>query len=144
MALHDKELCFSDAQAITVTANSTNIVATGGTDLGRGSPHEIELVVDTAFTAAGAATLTVTVTTDNDVAFGSATTIYTGTAIAVATLVDGYVFRVPLPPGVEAYLRITYTVATGPMTAGKLTAHLQPRMGDDATFFYPYVSIPRH
>jgi hypothetical protein len=136
MALYDKELILSDAQAITTTANSTNTHDNKGTDLGRGSPTELEFVVTETFTAAGAATLTVTVTTDDNTSFSSATTLWTSSALALATLVAGYRFYVPLPPGVERYVRCTYTVATGPMTAGKITAHLGPPQRDDSAKFY--------
>jgi hypothetical protein len=135
--LYDVQNLLSDAQAVTATANSTNIIDCHSTDLGRGQPFEVSFDVPTTFTAGGAATLTVTLTTDDDEAFGSATALWTGAAIPVATLVAGYRFYAHLPPGVERYLRATYTVATGPMLTGKITAHLQPRQRDDAAKFYP-------
>lgn len=115
----DASLVFSDAQAITVTAVSTNYVdtlAAGQTYVG----NIIMFLVTTAFTAGGAATLTIAIETDDNSSFSSPTTILTlGTTIAVATLVAGYKLRGRLPlSGVERYIQGRYTVATGPMTAG--------------------------
>jgi hypothetical protein len=124
----DKENLLSYKQAITATANSDNVL-----DLGpnmwtgySGSDCEIPmfLAVDEAFTAAGAATLTITLQSSNDVAFGSGVvTHYTSIAISKASLAT--VLKQPLgialPPDVQRYVRATYTVATGPFTAGKLT-----------------------
>ena len=119
----DKQNLFSDDQAITVTANSTNVIDLGAADKGPGTPLEIYIQATEAFTAAGAATLTVSLTTDDNASMSSATTLYTSAAIGKADLVAGYVVPIrALPTGAEQYLRLTYTVATGPMTAGKITA----------------------
>lgn len=140
--MFDKQLMFSDAQAITTTANSTNVVKiTGGTpafttdslgntpenDVGRSPALDVLVQVITAFTAAGAATLTVSLVADDDAALGSATTIASTAAIGKATLVPGYQFRLALPAGFAAadvHLGLVFTVATGPMTAGAVTAGL--------------------
>jgi hypothetical protein len=135
--LLSKQTLLSDQQAVTASAASTNIIDLGaaGTpvrgnalvrDIGAGQPVGILIQATEAFTAAGAATLTVTLEVDDNDAFGSATTVWTSGAIGKATLVAGY--RLPieyLPKGVnERYLRAYYTVATGPMTAGKITCGL--------------------
>jgi len=127
--IFDMQSLFSDAQAITVTAVSTNVLDTGvSREMGRGTQIPLLAQVVTTFTAGGAATLTVAFQVDSDVAFGSAQTLYTSAAIAVATLVAGYrvlLDRVPEHTAAKAdarYWRFNYTVATGPMTAGALTA----------------------
>ena len=138
----DKQNLFSDSQAITATANSTNVVKiTGGTpafttdtlgntpenDVGRSPMLDILCQVVTAFTAAGAATLTVSLVADDDPNLGTPTTIITTAAIGKATLVPGYQFRLAIPPGfasADIHLGLVYTVATGPMTAGAITAGL--------------------
>lgn len=129
----DKQNEFSDAQAVTVTALSTNVIDTlpmtsnpnVSQDLagGGGGPY-IMFTVPTAFTAAGAATLTITIESDSTANLAtSPTTHWTSAAIPVASLVAGYQFYVPLPIGqVERYLGVRYTVATGPMTAGAIDA----------------------
>lgn len=141
----DKQNLFSDAQAITVTANSTNVVdLQGGTpafttdtlgntvdnDFGKSPELDVLITVTEAFTAAGAATLTVSIAADDSAAFGSPTTLVSSAAIGKATLVPGYQFRLALPAGnaaADKHLGLIYTVATGPMTAGKITAGLVQR-----------------
>ena len=119
----DKQQLFSDEQAITATANSTNVIDLGAADMDAGTPLHILAQVTEAFTAAGAATLTVTLETDDNDSFSSATTLLSTAAIGKATLVAGYQLPISfLPENVERYVRLVYTVATGPMTAGKITA----------------------
>ena len=128
--LFDKTTLLSDQQAITATAASTNVIDLGATpssiarDIGKGKPIPLLIQVTEQFTAAGAGTLTVALQVDSDEAFGSAKTVWTSPAIAKATLAPGYVI-VPeyIPRGTdERYMRLNYTVATGPMTAGKVVA----------------------
>lgn len=122
--LIDSQNEFSNKQAITVTAPSTNIIDLGvDRDIGKGEPVPILVQVTTAFTAAGAATLTVDLETDDNASFSSATNLWTSGAIGKATLVEGYKFLINyIPRENERYLRLNYTVATGPMTAGNIEA----------------------
>ena len=136
--LMDLQSMFSDKQAITVTAASTNVIDFGaaGTpkhakaavtrDIGKGRPIPIMVMVNQTFTDVGSdGTLTIALQVDDDEAFGSATTVLSQT-FALATLVAGA--KLPpfyVPEGVdERYARLNYTVASGPMTAGKITAGL--------------------
>ena len=133
----------SDGQAITVTAVGTNVIRLNGApaatpgfttdtlgntvdnDPGKAPEVDILITVTEAFVAAGAATLTIALEADDDSAQGSATTLMTTPAIGKATLVPGYQVRIALPPGIAAadlHLGLRYTVATGPFTAGKITA----------------------
>lgn len=130
----DKQNEFSDAQAVTVTALSTNVIDTlpmtsnpnVTQDLSaRGVPGPyIMFAVPTAFTAGGAATLTITIESDSTANLATSPTVHwTSSAIPVASLVAGYQFFVPLPIGqVERYLGVRYTVATGPMLTGNIDA----------------------
>jgi len=125
---------FSDDQAITASADSTNVIDLGvpGTpfdavttlnqDIGRGNPIPILAQVTTAMTAAGAATLVINISTGATTALG--TTIASVGPIAVADLVAGYQAAIQVLPNkiTERYLGIQYVVATGPMTAGNITA----------------------
>jgi len=122
----DKQLMFSEAQAVTTTTASTNIIDLGpGSDAGAGEPLELMVVVDEAVTADGAATLTIALQTDDNASFSSATTLASTGAIGKAALTLGSShFRLEVPEGAERYLRLNYTVATGPLTAGKFTAGL--------------------
>ncbi len=122
--LLDNESTFSDAQAVTVTAPSTNIIdlRQANRQLGAGERLWLYVFVKTTFTAGGAATLVVDLETDNDVAFGSATLILSSGVLAVASLTaKTVVYKVPVPANInERYMRLNYTVATGPMTAGAI------------------------
>lgn len=123
----DAKLEFSDAQAITSTADSTNIINFGNADpnQGEGTKLVFHCDVDTTFTASGSATMTVDLQ-DCDTVDGTyaSTGIYKAT-IPKATLVAGYkIFEVPLPYSFRQYMKVVYTVATGPMTAGKVNAYI--------------------
>lgn len=122
MTIMDKFLLFSSAQAVTVTAASTNVVDAGVANRSAGAAEAmfIQLTVGTAFTAAGAATLTVALQDSAD--DSSFADVQVSAAIPVASLVAGYRLNIPIPPVLRRYTRLNYTVATGPMTAGALTA----------------------
>jgi hypothetical protein len=128
----DALLQFSSAQAITSTARSTNVVDLSvARDMGVGEDLYICLTVDEAFTASGSATLTITLETDDNAAFSSAGVLFSTPAIGKAALtlnVAPMFICVPMDSGFsfgvnwERYISLNYTVATGPMTAGKITA----------------------
>lgn len=136
MAIIDKLNLFSDEQAITVTAPSTDVIDLGvDRDIGSGEAIELVIKVNDLFTAAGAATLTIDVQTDNDSAFGSANIIASSGAIGKAALTAGSEhLKIRVPMTTERYLRLNYTVGTGPMTAGTLTAGLQLSRQDNRAY----------
>ena len=121
----DYENKFSNDQAVTTSAASSNIIDLGADDAAiqelveRGG--EILAQVTTDF--ADGTSIAVSVQVDDDSAFGSATTLFTTSAIAVADLVAGYQFVLgAIPPHVsERYMRLYYTVV-GVMTAGNIDA----------------------
>lgn len=121
---------FSAATAVTATAISDVIdLGTGNTtrDIGAGEPIYLVIKVDTAATAAGAATVTFSLESDSTADLATSATVHwTSAAIGKATLVADYrVIAVALPLGqYERYLGVRYTVATGPLTAGAFTAYL--------------------
>lgn len=127
--IRDKLLQFSEAQAVTASAASTNYL-----DLGSAREANdnglIELIarIHTLFVTGDAATLTVALQADNDSAFGTPTTVLqSASAIAVASLVAGYEpLRVRFPRLIvpERYVRLYYTVGTGSFSAGKIDAEL--------------------
>lgn len=142
--LLDKQTLLSDSQDLAQAAgtylstNSIDLGAAGtmpngfqsrGTaphDIGRSPyPPHILVQVDETFTSGGAATLQVKLITDDAAALGSPTIIHSTEAIALATLVAGYQFRIALPVGIaERYLGVQYVIATATTTAGKVTAAL--------------------
>lgn len=122
----DKLLMFSEAQAVTTTAASTDVIDLGpidGTrrDIGVGYPLEFWALVNTTATAAGAATLNVQLQTSPD--NSTWTTIASSGDLALSALTSGKrIVSQKVPSGVLKYLRVNYAVGTGPLTAGAFTA----------------------
>lgn len=135
----DKLLMFSEKQAVTASAASTDVIYLGpidGTrrDIGVGYPLEFWATVDTTATAAGAATLNVQLQTSPD---NSAwTTIYDSGALALAALTAGKrLFSAKVPAGVQRYLRVNYTVGTGPLTAGAFTSGINLDVDNNSPYY---------
>jgi hypothetical protein len=123
----DAEGQFSNAQAITVTAKSTNTIDQGPSKQGtsNGAPDvEILLHVTETFTAAGAGTLTIQVRTSATENMASPEIHDQSDALALSDLVAGNKIRFQprFPIDAKRYLDLNYVVATGPMTAGKISA----------------------
>ena len=120
----DKLLQVSDAQAVTASAASTDVIDFGqaNPDIGLDGQSRLVITTDEAATAAGAATVTFSVqdSADNSTFADVAVTA----AIGKATLVAGYQHVIPLPTKLRRYCRLYYTVATGPLTAGKFSAQV--------------------
>lgn len=117
---------YSDAQAVTASAASTNVVDLDAAGNIEGKPYYLHVKVNTSATASGDATVTFALQTDSDEAFGSATTLWTSAAIGKAALTAGTeVVRLPINGmPIKRHTRVYYTVATGPLTAGKFDAFL--------------------
>ncbi len=134
----DSQTLFSDAQAVTSTAISTNVLDlnpdVGGLDANLqdiGIGEEVYLVVQTATTITDVGSdATLIVTLESDTAVGLATApvvhISTGTlAFATYATAGTVIFQGKLPlANYKRYLGIRYTVASGPFTAGAITAFL--------------------
>jgi hypothetical protein len=126
----DERTEFADALAVTASAIS-DVIDLGATptlrNLGGGESLYLVVGVDTSATAAGAATVTFSLESDSTADLATSATVhYTSAAIGKATLVAGYTaVVVELPSGqYERYLGVRFTVATGPLTAGKFNAFL--------------------
>lgn len=135
----DKLLMFSEAQAVTNTAASTDVIDLGPIDgnrrdIGVGYPLEFWALVNEAATASGEATVNIQLqTSENN---SSWSTIYDSGELAKATLKAGKrVVSAKVPAGVQRYLRVNYSVATGPLTAGEFTAGIS--LDVDANTPYP-------
>jgi hypothetical protein len=132
--IFSQQSLFSDGQAVTASAASTNHYDLGapGTVYGhasalapdQGTGNKITLHVQTTEAFATLTSLTVAVQVDDNTSFSSPTTVLATQAIPVASLVAGYVFNIDeLPPRTsERYLRLYYTVAGSNATTGKITA----------------------
>ena len=128
----DVQAEFSDSQVVTATALSTNVydqaplTKTTTRDLGSGADSYLVLQVDTAAAAAGAATVTVTLESADNAGMTSSTVHATYGPFSLAQLAAGTTLGAfPLPYGdFKRYVALRYTVATGPLTAGALSAFI--------------------
>jgi hypothetical protein len=124
----DAHLLFSDAQAVTADANSTNIIDLGvGRNLFDGEPLAVVLVIDVAANVADAdETYEFEVHTDDNSALSSSTQLI-AQAIAGAALTAGSTHVIPVPVGVtlERYLGLKFDVG-GTTPSVTVTAFLQP------------------
>ncbi|MGC0818504.1 Bbp16 family capsid cement protein [Pantoea agglomerans] len=122
----DKLLMFSEAQAVTASAASNDVIDLGpidGTrrDIGVGYPLELFVNVNTTAAAAGAATVNIQLQTSPD--NSTWTTLTSSGDLALSALTSGKrVMSQKVPQGVQRYLRVNYVVGTGPLTAGAFTA----------------------
>lgn len=135
----DKLLQVSGEQAVTSSAASTDVIDFGqaNPNSGVGQNTTMAITVDEAATASGSATVTFSVqdSADNSTFADVAVTA----AIGKATLVAGYQHLIPMPTKHRRYVRVYYTVATGPLTAGKFSAQVVAGVQQNA----PYPDSPR-
>jgi len=116
---------FSDSQAVTETAEGDYYVNQLAAGVAIGQQLSVIFLVTTAFAGQGSSTLVLAVQGDSDSAFGTAVTLSATEAIDESLLVAGYSRELVVPANASyQYLRVYYTVASGPMTAGKIQAHL--------------------
>jgi len=122
------------SQAVGSVA-STNVVDLNAEGDAKTEEPFLHILCKEDVASAGAATVQFALQTDSVEAFSSPTTLWQSSAIAKATLVDGYwVARLRLPQGCERYLRVYYTVGTADLTAGKFDAFLS---WDDQDVTFP-------
>ncbi|MNN10860.1 hypothetical protein D3C81_1237960 [compost metagenome] len=134
----DKLNTFSDAQAVTATAASTNVIDLGPLthgntvrDIGAGEPVYLFVSVGAAATAGGAATVTIALQTDTVENFATPTNLFVSATFALADMGAGaQLVGIAVPRGVERYLRLNYTVATGPLLTGTFYAGLVKDLQD--------------
>lgn len=133
----DKHNEFSDAQAVTATAISTNVIdrisnSSGKNalaDIGTGQDVYLVVITQTAATDTSSdATLTVTLESDSTADLATSATVHFTTgalAFAAFSPAGTTLAAVKLPQGeYERYLGVRYTVASGPLTAGNFDAFL--------------------
>lgn len=129
----DAKTELSDAQAVTSTAISSNVIDLGATntlkDIGTGQDVYLVVSTQTAATDSGSdATLTVTLESDSTANLATSATVHFSTgalAFAAFSPAGSVLAAVKLPAGnYERYVGVRYTVGSGPLTAGKFDAFL--------------------
>ena len=115
----DKDNLFSNEQAVTASAASSNALDLGAAGDAIGQELTIHAVVTTSFATLTSLTIKVQ-TSANGTDY---TDLLLSAAIPVASLVAGKeVFTVRVPQGLKRYVRLHYTVTGSNATAGKITA----------------------
>lgn len=107
----DSLIEFSDAQALTATAASTNVIDLGSDrDIGPGRPLWVVVQVDVAADGTtGDETYSVALETDDNSGFSSASSL--ATVSIPRSTVAGTRFLIGMPRANERYLRLYYTLA---------------------------------
>lgn len=125
--IFDAQNLFSDAQAITAAAASTNIIDLGSArNIGVGEPLFVVVTVDTTFADTGSnSTLTVALEGDSTTSFTPDGTqqLFIIPALAAA----GSKYAAPIAPNFASnyrYIRLYYTPNNGDLSAGAVTAFL--------------------
>lgn len=130
----DANTKFSDDQAITATAASTNYMDLQAANTPPGGPAslghkiggalDIPLLIQVTTAFATLTSLTISVETDDNTSFSSAKTVASTHAIPVADLVAGYIAPLTVIPHTvaERYVRLKYTVGGSNATAGAIVA----------------------
>jgi hypothetical protein len=133
--LVDKQLEFSDSQAVTTTAISTNVIdtlpMTGNPNLTQnlGGFQGAFLVVQVDVTFTGATSMAISLESDSTANLATSPTVHFNSgAILEASLIagsnGGNLIVIPLPAGAyERFLGLRYTVV-GTHTAGSISAFI--------------------
>lgn len=133
----DAQNLFSDAQAITAAAASTNIIDLGAArNIGVGQNLYVGVTIDTAFTDTGSnSTLTVALEGDSTTSFTPDGTQQLFIIPALAAAGAKYFARVsPDFASNYRYIRLYFTPNNGDLSAGALTAFLVMNPDGQATY----------
>lgn len=122
--LLSKDELFSDDQAITATARSTNVIDMGSKrTLANGQPVRVLIQVTETFATLTSLKVDICSDSDTTIAGGTPGVLASSAAIAAASLIAGYKFFLDfIPNGTVRYVDLNYTVAGSDATAGKVTA----------------------
>lgn len=126
---------YSDAQALTATAASTNVVDHGQERrIGTGEPMAVLITVDVAL-AGTSPTFAAALQSDDNSGFASAATV--ATTKTYTSLAAGAKVVLPVPPGeaTERYTRLNYTLG-GTTPTVTVTAELVPMSMIDQAHLY--------
>lgn len=121
----DQQNQYSDAQALTATAASTNLIDHGSDrDLGIGEPLAVVLTVDVAL-AGTTPTFQFALQTDTTSAFGAAVNVVTSQSYTALAQGQRVAIAVPPDTSMARYSRLNYTLG-GTTPTITVTAELIP------------------
>lgn len=129
---------FSEDQAITASADATNVIDCQSSptlrDLGI-RPMHVEFIITEAFNTL--TTLTFAVKSDSTTNLDTSETVHATRDVALAALTLGSRFVLSLPSGqtYERYLGVEYTVGGSNPTLGKIKAYLVPSAAPSVQYF---------
>jgi len=122
-----KQNMFSEAQSVAMAAGSAasdNVLDLVANNMGEGNPIDVEVYVNTAVAGAGA---TLKVTLQESADNSTFTDVLATKAYAISELGKGRLIKFGLSTPLKQYIRLNYTVAVAPTTAGKVTAFISRR-----------------
>lgn len=124
----DKQLQFSDSQALTATAASTNIIDSGiDGNLGVGEPMAVVVTIEVAADGANAdETYSVALQSDSDVGFGSAVELSSISIPRGSAAGSKFVLPVPADSRGDQYFRVNYTLG-GTTPSATVSCHMIPQ-----------------
>lgn len=126
--LIDALLLFSDAQALTATAVSTNVIDLGAdSNVGIGEPMAVVVSLDVAADDSdGDETYSVDLQADSTAAFSSAAVIATRAITRGDVAGTKYVLSIPADTSGEQFLRLNFTLG-GTTPTATVTAYVIPQ-----------------
>jgi hypothetical protein len=140
----DKQNMFSEAQAVTATAVSTNTIDLSlARDIGAGEDLSVFITVDEAAVSAGATTVDFQVISSAAAALTSPTVLAELPAVPKADLTLGRkAMEIKVPratllaqPVGQRYLGLNYVVNTANLSAGKFTAGIVKDFQDEKKLY---------
>jgi hypothetical protein len=135
MSVLDRANLFSNDQAITATAASTDVIDLGSSPRDVGSGEPVTVLVQVTETFNNLTSLTATLQTSSTEAF-SVPVQLTAATVALADLTVGRKFSIgAVPRGVLRYIRLAYTVTGSAPSTGKITAGLGADVHQDTAIY---------
>ncbi len=132
----DAQHLFSDAQALSATAASTNIIDLGvERRIGSGEPMVVVITVDVAL-AGTTPTFVATLQSDDNSGFASAATVAATPSYSALAVGRRLYLSVPPDLNTERYLRLNYTLG-GTTPTVTVTSFLQPASMINTDYQYP-------